>query len=259
MEVKFICLNLWQGGNLFDSILRFLREENADVIALQEVYDGKDAALADKYRSIEVVKQHLGPAYHFDFAPAFLDNRKEGKIVQGNAVFSRFPIKSSDVTFFNEPYREDYTEVPENFPSCPRNLEHVTLQTDAGDINIFNLQGVWDLDGDNYSERRQMMSEKIIEAVKGKTNVILAGDTNSKPTNKAMRNIEHHLVSVFGDTLKSSFNMRRKTNPGYATAAVDLMYVSPDVQVLSRECRDIDISDHLPLIAKLRFSKDDNN
>jgi len=259
MEIKFICLNLWQGGNLFDAILQFLEQEDADIIALQEVYDSKDLTLADKYRSIEVIRQHLGSAYHFDFAPAFLDNRKEGKIVQGNAVFSKFPIKSSNVTFFNEPYREDYTEVPANFPSCPRNLEHVVLQADARDIHIFNLQGVWDLDGDNYSERRQKMSEKIIDAVKGKTNVIFAGDTNSKPTNKAMRDIEQYLVSVFGDTLKSSFNMRRKTNPGYATAAVDLMYVSPDVQVLSHECRDIDISDHLPLIAKLRFSKDDNN
>lgn len=259
MEIKFTCLNLWQGGNLFDAILQFLKEEDADIIALQEVYNGKDPALVDKYRSIEVIKQHLGSAYHFDFAPAFLDNRIEGKIVQGNAIFSKFPIKDSNITFFNEPYREDYTEVPENFPSCPRNLEHTVLQTDIGDINVFNLQGVWDLDGNNYSERRKKMSEKIIEAVRGKTNVILAGDTNSMPTNKAMRDIEQHLVSVFGDELKSSFNMRRKTNPGYATAAVDLMYVSSDIQVLRHECRDIDISDHLPLIAEVRFSKISNN
>lgn len=259
MEVKFICLNLWQGGNLFEAILQFLREEDADIIALQEVYDGKDESLADKYRSLEVIRKYLGPTYYFDFAPAFLDNRKEGKIAQGNAIFSRFPIKNRGVTFFNEPYRDDYTEVIQNFPNCPRNLEHVVLQTHVGEVNIFNFQGVWDLDGDNYSVHRQKMSEKIIDAVSGKSNVILAGDTNSKPTNQAMRNIEQHLVSVFGNTLKSSFNMRRKTNPGYATAAVDLMYVSSDVQVLSYDCRDVDISDHQPLVAKVRFSESTNH
>lgn len=91
-----------------------------------------------------------------------------------------------------------------------------------------------------------------------KPHVILAGDTNAKPTNQAMRNLEKHFVSVFGDELTTTFNMKRKTNPGYATAAVDLMYISPDLEVIQKACLDVDVSDHLPLVVTLQ-PKDKEN
>jgi endonuclease/exonuclease/phosphatase family metal-dependent hydrolase len=66
-----------------------------------------------------------------------------------------------------------------------------------------------------------------------------------------MKNIEQYLTSVFGNNLKSTFNMRRKDNPGYATAAVDMLFVSPNIRIVNSECSDVDISDHLPVIATL--------
>lgn len=248
--MKIICLNLWQGGNLFDGIIDFIKKEDPDILALQEVYNGDNPKLDDKYRSFEVIKESFSYNY-YNFSPAFVDNRKEGNIVQGNAVFSKFPITSSDTVFFNEPYQTDYVEVPENFPTCPRNLQHVVIETDYGEMNVFNFQGVWDLDGDNYSQSRKNMSDVILTAVKNKSNVILTGDTNAKPTNIAMRSIEKELRSVFGTSVTSTFNMRRKDNPGYATAAVDMMFVSKNIKILSQSVPNVDISDHLPLVVSL--------
>lgn len=253
MAVKLVCLNLWQGGNLFDEILTFLDKEDADIVALQEVYNGKEPHLAPKYRSIDALQERLHYPYS-DFAPAFLDNRQEGRIVQGNAVLSRFPISYRDVTFFNEPYREDYVEIPENFPICPRNLQHVVLDSPSGDINLYNFQGVWDMAGDRYSESRQKMSEVIVQATAGKSRVIVAGDTNATPGNQAIKNIEQHLHNIFEGELITTFNMRRKDNPGYATAVVDMIFISPDLQVLSHRCPDIDVSDHLPLVVELAIA-----
>ncbi len=45
--------------------------------------------------------------------------------------------------------------------------------------------------------------------------------------------------------------MRRKKDPGYATSAVDVVYVSPEIKIISRDCPNVDISDHLPLVATL--------
>lgn len=250
MRIKCISLNIWQGGNLFDAAIDFIRQEQPDILLMQEVYNGTDPVLERKYRTLQTMQETFGFPYS-DFAPAFLDNRTEGNIPQGNAVFSRFPILASDSKFFNEPYSEDYIELPENFDSCPRNLQHVALDTPAGTVDVFNLQGVWDLDGDNHSPQRQRMSQVILEAIAGKQTVILAGDTNAKPTNPAMRAIEAQLTNVFKDAMTSSFNMRRKDNPGYATAVVDLMYTSPHITVIDRQCPDIDISDHRPLVAVL--------
>ena len=243
---------MWNGGRLFDEIIAFVRQEQPDILMLQEVYNSPDPHLERRYRTIKTIQG----AFHFpymDFAPAFLDNRAEGNIPQGNAVFSRFPITGSDVRFFNEPFQNDYVSAPDHFASCPRNLQHVVLNTPAGQLDVYNMHGVWDLDGDNFSERRQRMSMIILEAIADKQKVILAGDTNAKPTNQAMRAVEAHLPSVFGDTRTTSFNMRRKENPGYATAVVDLMYASPTIRVIDRQCPDIDISDHLPLVAILEI------
>ncbi len=96
------------------------------------------------------------------------------------------------------------------------------------------------------------MSDKIIEAITDVPNVILGGDTNARPTNKAMMAIEEHLDSVFGTELTTTFNMERKHNPGYATSVVDMLFVSSNISVQSHSCPDVDISDHLPLIVTFK-------
>jgi endonuclease/exonuclease/phosphatase family metal-dependent hydrolase len=248
MKIKFVCLNLWWGGELFDGILEFLTHQDADIVALQEVYDSPDPTLSRQYHSMQTLQERLHYPY-VDFAPAILDRLPVGKVMNGNAILSRFPIKSRDVTFFNEPFGERDGKDPKSFPTTPRNLQHVVLDTKAGEVNVFNLQGVWDLNGDNFSQQRRNMSNKIIAAVQGQQNVIVAGDTNARYTNPAMRAIEQHLTNIFGDELTTTFNMRRKDNAGYATSVVDLIYISKDIVVLEHDCPDIDISDHLPLTA----------
>jgi len=250
MKLKIVCLNLWQGGNLFDGILDFLSKEDADILLLQEVYNGTDPKLPENYRSIDVLRSKLNYAY-YDFAAAMLDIVPEGKVLGGNAIFSKFPITAQCAIFFDEPFRERHAHDPAEFPTTPRNLQCVTVTVSESTIHLFNFQGVWDLDGDNYSIRRQKMSNTIINAIKGKHNVILCGDTNAKPTNKAMLAIEKYLHSVFGNELLTTFNMLRKDNPGYATAAVDMIFVSDDIEVVEYYCPKVDISDHLPLVASL--------
>jgi len=253
MTITFVSLNLWHGGQLLPAPYDFLKQQNADIVALQEVYNGEDQDIPEQYRSMEVLKRELGLPYA-DFVPDYLDfDRTNGKAQRGNAIVSRFPITAYPPMYFNEPYSETYRDVPAEFPNCPRSLQRVSLATPAGDVNVFNIQGVWDLDGDNFSQKRENMANMVVSAIQGLPNVILAGDTNAKPTNKAIKLIEEHLKNVFTQNPISTFNMRRKDNPGYATAAVDMILVSPNITVLSSECPDVDISDHLPLVAKLEI------
>lgn len=253
MKIKLISLNLWNGGYLFKNIVSFLKEQDADIVFLQEVYNSHDASLVDNYRSLDALREHL--AYpHESFAPAMLDKLLVGKVEEGNAVLSKFPIRSTDIRFFNEPYSERDPYNPADWPISPRNLQHVAIDADGTELNCFNFQGVYDLDGDNFSKQRRAMSEAIIDSTHGKRNVILGGDTNARPTNPAMRNIAQHFTSVFGLELETTFNMRRKDNPGYATAVVDLIYVSPEIHVINKACPEVDVSDHLPLVVELEVT-----
>ncbi len=252
MELKVLVLNLWNGGELFEAALSFIKQADADVVMLQEVYDGREPTLPKKFRSLSILRKQLGYLAH-DYAPEFIDNRQEGRIPQGNAIFSKFPIIESQTIFFDRPLDENYVGLPENFPTISRNLQGVLLDTSAGKVHVFNFHGVWDLNGEDFTEARKNMSKVIVKSVTGKQKVILAGDTNVKPTNPAILNIEKQLKSVFGNTLPTTFNMRRKDNPGYASAAVDMIFVSNDIKVVAKDCPDLDVSDHLPLIATLQL------
>ncbi len=255
---------MWQGGNLFDAIIEFIKKEKPDIIALQEVYNGHNKDWKKKYRSIDVLKQELDYNY-CHFAPAFLDNKDFGQIEQGNAILSKFPIIFSKVTFYDSSYRKDYEEKRENFLFAPRNLQQVTIDLDNQVINVFNTQGIWGEKGrDNI--RRLEMSKTIIQEIKDKQNVILAGDFNVESNTNTIYNIEKYLTNVFKNKLKTSFNMKRKIKsgfdgfstrsedlPGYAKAVVDMIFISFNIKIIDYKCPVVDISDHLPLLTTLEI------
>jgi len=242
------------GGELFEGIVEFLKEQNADVVLTQETYSCEDPTIDRQYRSMQVMPELLGYEY-IHFSAAYRDfDRTGGKGQRGNGIFSKYPLMPKETVFFDGEYSEEYRDIPSQYGNCPRNLEHAVMQTPAGDVDLFNIQGVWDMDGDNYSDKRRHMAQTVIDQVGGLQRVVLAGDTNAKPYNQAIIDIERHLKSVFGkDELATTFNMRRKDNPGYATAAVDMILVSPSIKVIEKNCPDTDISDHLPLVTTLEI------
>ena len=120
----------------------------------------------------------------------------------------------------------------------------------------WKLCGIWGLDGGDNSARFKM-SDIIVEQIKDKEKVLLAGDFNLKPNTQTIKNIEKYLTNVFKDELKSSFNLSRKNLekfPGYATAVVDMLFVSSDIKLLTHSCPQVDVSDHLPLICEFEVN-----
>lgn len=250
MKLKVISLNIWQ-GNLLDEVIDFLRQEAADIVLLQEVYNA-GPSMPRRYQCLAELRQAL--IYeHQVFAESYNEERPEGLVPQGNAIFSRHPITASERLYFVQPTQASYPHTEENFPHFPRSLLIARINTPAGEIMVGNMHGVWDLAGDNPSPAREHMVDVTLRAVAQSERVIVGGDTNAKPTNPALQPLARELRSVFPD-LTTTFNMRRKSNPGYATAAVDHLYVSNHMTVVQAACPDIDVSDHLPLIATLEIN-----
>lgn len=246
MRLKFLCLNLWYGGKLWDPMLNFLQAEKPDILAAQEAYGGTDPALAPNYRSVELIGRELGYPHTF-FSPAFCDVRDVGNVDNGNAIFSRFPIRETRTVFFDVPYNPRRIEAPETFEVTPRNLQHAVIDLGGKSLQVFNTQGIWGKDGED-NERRLRMGEAIAREIRGKERVILAGDFNVKEGTKTIQNIERHLRSVFKGELVTSFNLRHKRDPGFATAVVDMVFASKDLRVLSHAAPDVNVSDHVPLV-----------
>jgi endonuclease/exonuclease/phosphatase family metal-dependent hydrolase len=94
-----------------------------------------------------------------------------------------------------------------------------------------------------------------VEKIKETPKTILTGDFNTRPQTKTIQAIEAHLNNLFSDKLTTTFNLPRKDvekHPGYATATVDMMFVSFDIGIIDTYCPRVDVSDHLPLVANLR-------
>lgn len=253
MKLKIICLNLYEGGLLLDSALDFFDSEQPDILLLQEVFDGKDSSLPQNYRTIEELKFHF-PDWSYYFEPEFLLVRDEDKVEIGNAIFSRFPILNSWSSDFGIPYGE-YPLVPADgdYSKDPKNIQCAEIEVEGQVITACNLHGIWGLDGGD-NEARLKMSQIIIDQVKNKKNLILAGDFNVKPNTQTISNIENHLVNVFKDELETTFNLSRKNLdkfPGYVSAVVDMFFVSSDLQVENHYCPNVDASDHLPLVVEI--------
>lgn len=256
MRIKFISLNLYEGGLLFDNVLKFLEKENPDIVAFQEVMDGTDPSFDRNIRTIETLKAFLKD-WHYHFAPEFLCIREIGKVEIGNAIFSRFPITNTTTSDFGIPYGE-YDECPigKDFSKHPKNIHCCEIDIKGKNYTVCNLHGIWGLDGVDNPERLKM-SRIIVDQVKDKPRVLLTGDFNLKPNTQTIKNIENHLSNLFKDELDTSFNLSRKDLerfPGYATAVVDMMFASKDVKVVSHYCPQVDVSDHLPLVCQFEVN-----
>ncbi len=256
MTLKLVSLNIWNGGRIYQPMLDFLVKEQADIYFLQEVFQSEVKGLEPRFYSYQNIKDTLKLPYSH-FAPTFLEDvegQVRGEVVEGNAVFSRFPLEEVAVVFYDLPFQKRVAGT-RDFENIPRNLQHLTAQVGQRKLHLLNTHGIWGEDGlDN--QRRIKMGQTIAEEVESHRPAVLAGDFNVTPKTQTIAQIEEKLTNVFEDEFDSTFNLQRKDlqkNPGYATAVVDMMFVSSDINLVEHYSPQVDISDHLPLVARLEI------
>lgn len=248
MRLKFLTINIWFGGKIWDNLVSFISDERPDILAIQEVYNGQDPSLEKRFRTMNEFENLFGSFLPYNaFGATLLD--KGVNATWGNAVFSRFPIINYRTVLFDLPFVEYDFSTDTDPRLAAEGMLEAELDVSGKKIYTYSWHGVWDNHGKD-SENREIMANRIKEAIRGKEDVILAGDTNMDPDTRIIQNIREELglESVFGTTLQSTFNMSRKKEPGnYAHSPVDMVFVSPNFQIIEKEMSDVDVSDHYPL------------
>ena len=248
MSTKIVCLNLFEGGQFWDKIVTFFKREQADIYCLQEAMQG-GSDQPDNFYTIERLKRFL-PDFYYYFSPELYQVRPNSEGDAGNLIVSKFPFLQSETVFLHGQYEKIKRDDEKGFSHYPKNLQHVEVDTGNRRLHVFNLHGIWGLDGGDTPERLRM-SEIILKNVTAVAPSVLTGDFNVQPNTETIRRIESCMTNVFKDRLVTSFNMRHKTNPGYATAVVDLFFAIPELRVVSARCPDDDVSDHKPLVVEI--------
>lgn len=250
MKIKVLQLNIWR-GEVLDNAITFFKEQDADILTLQEVYDGKDKSLPKTHRLYEYL-QEVFPHYNAVYGAQLCDITEYGNIEEGTAAFSKFPLQKESVTFFDIPYKTFNNNVKTRFDDVPQSILHAKAYAAGKELDVFSVHGIWGFDGKD-NPRRLKMADTILSKVEGCEYVIMGGDFNLSPNTETIAKITNKLDSVFGTSLISTFNMKHKKLSGYATAAVDMIFVSKNIKVLEKYCPQVDVSDHLPLVSTLEL------
>jgi endonuclease/exonuclease/phosphatase family metal-dependent hydrolase len=199
---------------------------NADIVALQEVFAGQAAKLADEL------------SVHW----AMGENRQLDGDAYGNAVLSRHALRSHCNIDVSVPGRENR--------GCLRTDVFVMNQA----LHVFNVHL-----GTAFFERRRQAKHLIDEAVLRSRTLtgprIVLGDFNEWTRG----HVSQTLSSEFQSTDVRVYLKRVRTYPGILPVMhLDHIYYDPELKVehvaLHRTRTSLIASDHLPLVADFRLA-----
>jgi endonuclease/exonuclease/phosphatase family metal-dependent hydrolase len=244
MRVKLINLNAWHGGRrLWDNIVQYLKEEQPDIITIQEAYASEEQNTLPYLRTVSALQEILGFPYSA-YGLEFIIETENEKGPMGNAFLSKYPLAQKPAVWLQGTAPAQVRDFDyDSIPHFPRNILHCEAAINGQTYNLMTLHGVWAPDN-NETDLQKKMGQTISKYIKGMPKVILSGDFNVNENTETVKILEDDLINIFKGERASSFNMRQKTKPGYATAVVDFIFASPDIQVLEHRTSDADVSDH---------------
>lgn len=220
-EIKIVSYNIHSGLNkdmfptLFD-IIDFLKTSNADIICLQEVNESAKAGF-----QVSSFKEELKMYSHFGANVVGLGSN------YGLVTYSKYPVKSERHIYLSSDREQ-------------RGILHTLIKVDGRKLNIINVHL-----GLGKKERKVQMQE-LIEFIKelGNEPCIVVGDFNED--------------SIYFEELDLKDVAKKLEKSNILTFAVgleriDYIFASPNIEILDYEVLIKNMSDHYPIIARLKI------
>lgn len=263
--MKLVCLNVGLFEENNDKLKTFLKKQNPDFIALQEVTRRIDKTAFEKYVSKDSIDELTKDLTYSFFSPNWTMDGFEvlnfhskklfkidlgGFVEFGNYIKSRYKITLGRIVFtkggFTLITEEYWNRWPEN--DC-KSFQLADISLGSGKkIRILNYHGIWSKD-----KKDSPLTIKAAETIKNLAlevdyPVIICGDFNLFPDTKSMKVLSGNFVN-----LVDKFNIqttRPKSNElsHLDKNIVDYIFVSKGIKVNNFEVLQSDVSDHLPLI-----------
>lgn len=248
--MKIIQLNAWL-GRLSGPVARFISEQNADVVCIQEAYiPNKDAiaAIADQYNFLDELVR-VGNYKYQSFAKNWAMPVAGAEIIEGNVILSRYPITSehTEHTFGKYHVRNSSADCIAN----TRIWQSCSVQANNGIFTVANYQGYLsgiDPMGDGTTLETIKKVIKFIDSLPRP--LIVCGDFNVSPSSDSMKLLSSKLRNL---TLENNINttlskVHRAPLKDRESVACDYILVSDDINVKSFVVSEEVVSDHKALI-----------
>jgi len=252
--LKFIQINVYKGQYL-DALVDFLNKENPDFVSMQEVSSGVVNLYGDKTSSLfAILKQRLDMEGVY-FADTVLSDSNEAGF--GNAVFSRFPIRSKHVEVLKNfgPITRAELFDSKLWPGFARHILDAIVDVVGFKIHVMSLHGAWTAPPTDTEEtvRQAGVIADYLKSL-GDEPFILGCDLNNVPDSRVTETI-----SAVANNLMLGSGVRQTTHPKIHKIAprgfmIDYIFCSRHFAKKSLVVPEIMVSDHLPVVAQLEFS-----
>lgn len=245
MKLSVLQWNVWFKEEI-SRVLNFLLKNKADIICLQELTCGYVDQTQEN--TWDYLAHELGYDYHYKDMPIITDTEEW---FQGNATFSRFPIEHRHSDWINEPLGEGGFE----------DEYRVYLETSilAGD-KILTVANTHMSFTDNFLTTKRKLDEtrRLMQFIgEDKSAYVLCGDFNAEPNSDVTKSLLAKLKNAGPDFAQNTWTTKPFSYGGFEAKTLDwrldYIFVSNDVEVESAQIIKTDISDHLPIMAKLEI------
>lgn len=239
--MKVLQLNIW-GGRLMNQIIDLIKNENPDIVCLQEVYNvtGEDIAVVGAVQDI----LNALPGYTYYFSPVYTMQLMHRKAGFGNCILSKVPIEKSETYFTNGEHVDDFDFDEHDYNN--RNFQHVIVAYEGKDLHIINHHGYHiegHKNGDNESLRQCKQIADFITSLNGK--IIATGDFNLAPHSESLEQINKVLTNQCIDHNIAT----TRTHLTHKTEVCDYIFTSKDIEIRDFKVLDDVASDHCALVA----------
>ena len=241
--MRILQLNVWLGKNKH-SLLRFFRENQFDVICLQEGVWSEDNPKQLEFfaATVDEIKEASGLRNEIRSSQWRVGFSKGGFMNQGPVILTNQNISNYEVKEICGEFIEDWDFRKENqlhlYTAIKAELEN--------GFTILTYHGYWQPEPIGNKDTIEMMS-RVAGMIKGKGKVVMCGDLNVVAESPAMRELD------FLKDLTAEHEVKR-TLSGLGwdlDIACDHILVSQDVNVHDFQVLPDMISDHFPLVAEV--------
>lgn len=261
--MKLVDLNISIKIDNNDKVIKFLKENESDIITLQEVMRGVDKDVFDRYNNSKTLKKELPQyKYHF-FGPVWVAKRhiKNGIVTkdfgglaeQGNEVISKFPIIEANNIFYHKNYAE-FVDVS-NFRQTDhgRAVEQVILQVNEKQLQLLNVHGIW-----NYEKKGDIRTDKQCEfllkkALEKDIPTILVGDFNLNPNSNSINILNQQFTNLIDLYNIKTTRPTVKDGLDSGNSVDDYIFVDNRIKIKNFQVLKTDVSDHYPLLLEFEI------
>ena len=246
---KLITLNI-EGDRHVDTVISLLREQNADIICLQEVYEP----------TVSILREALGEKYSAYFEPICLHNDHDASVVPrplGMVLFSRVPIREKHVHTIYSPHPSLQLQKMNTVRDTTRTLIQKIELDDKYGTTICNTHFTWSPRGE-ASENQRVDVNALISMLDSIPHFVLCGDFNIPRGNIHYQTLRTHFTDHIPATVTCSLDMtihKAKHDPiekvRVSGFMVDYIFSKPNTYTVTDVAQHCGMSDHCAFSAHI--------